>query len=51
MQTQLRMEVRTLVERATRWLINNRRRPIDIGSAVEQLAAGVQSLQQALPTS
>ena len=32
------MEVRTLVERATRWLINNRRRPIDIGAAVEQLA-------------
>ena len=48
-QTQLRMEVRTLVERATRWLINNRRRPIDIGSAVEQLAAGVQALQHALP--
>jgi glutamate dehydrogenase len=48
-QTKLRMEVRTLVERATRWLINNRRRPIDIGSAVDQLAAGVQSLQRALP--
>ena len=42
-QTELRMEVRTLVERATRWLVNNRRRPIDIGAAVEQLAAGVQA--------
>ena len=49
MQTQLRMEVRTLVERATRWLVNNRRRPIDIGAAVEQLAAGVQAVQHALP--
>ncbi len=48
-QTQLRMEVRTLVERATRWVINNRRRPIDIGAAVEQLAAGVRTVQDALP--
>ena len=39
-QTALRMEVRTLVERATRWLVNNRRRPIDIASAVTELAAG-----------
>ena len=49
-QTGLRMEVRTLVERATRWLVNNRRRPIDIGAAVAQLAAGVQAVQAALPT-
>ncbi len=37
-QTELRMEVRTLIERATRWLVNNRRRPVDIGSAVDQYA-------------
>ncbi len=49
MQTTLRMVVRTLVERATRWLVNNRRRPVDIGAAVEQFAAGVQTVQQALP--
>ena len=43
-QTELRLEVRTLVERATRWLVNNRRRPIDIGAAVEQLRrAGVRA--------
>jgi glutamate dehydrogenase len=48
-QTGLRMEVRTLVERATRWLINNRRRPVDIGAAVGQLAAGVRTVQAALP--
>jgi glutamate dehydrogenase len=49
-QTGLRMEVRTLVERATRWLVNNRSRPVDIGGAVTQLAAGVQAVQAALPT-
>jgi len=49
-QTRLRLEVRTLVERATRWLVNNRRRPIDIGSATEQFA-GVQAVQAGLPRS
>ncbi len=49
-QTTLRMEVRTLVERATRWLINNRRHPIDIGAAVAQFADGARRVQQALPT-
>ena len=50
MQTALRMEVRTLVERATRWLINNRRHPIDIGAAVAQFSDGVRTVQQALST-
>ena len=49
-QTGLRMEVRTLVERATRWLVNNRRRPIDIKAAVEELADGVRAVQQTLPS-
>ena len=49
MQTALRMEVRTLVERATRWLINNRHHPIDIGAAVAQFSDGVQAVEQALP--
>ena len=49
MQTALRMEVRTLVERATRWLINNRRHPIDIGGVVEQFSDGVRAIRQALP--
>ena len=48
-QTALRMEVRTLVERATRWLVNNRRRPVDITSAVEQYGTGVRAVQQILP--
>jgi glutamate dehydrogenase len=50
MQTVLRMEVRTLVERATRWLINNLRHPIDIGATVAQFRDGVRTVQQALPT-
>jgi glutamate dehydrogenase len=49
MQTTLRMAVRTLVERATRWLINNRRHPIDIGAAVRQFSDGVQMVREAMP--
>jgi glutamate dehydrogenase len=49
MQTRLRLEVRTLVERATRWLINNRRHPVDIGGAVQEFSDGVRTVQQALP--
>ena len=49
LQTRLRLELRTLVERATRWLVDNRRRPIDIEAAVSQLAEGVQTLLRELP--
>jgi glutamate dehydrogenase len=49
MQTTLRMAVRTLVERATRWLINNRRHPIDVGAAVGQFSDGVEAVRQAMP--
>ena len=49
MQTALRIEIRTLTERATRWLVNNRRRPIDITPAVEQFGDGVRLVQSALP--
>jgi len=49
MQTRLRLEVRTLVERATRWVINNRRHPVDIGGAVQEFSDGVRTVQQALP--
>ncbi|HET7476496.1 MAG TPA: NAD-glutamate dehydrogenase [Dermatophilaceae bacterium] len=48
-QTTLRLEVRTLVERAIRWLINNRHRPIDVSAAVDQLAAGVQQVVNQVP--
>ena len=48
-QTGLRMELRTLVERATRWLINNRHHPIDIGATAAEFSDGVRAVQQALP--
>jgi len=49
-QTQQRLEVRTLVERATRWLVNNRRRPIDISATVDFYATQVADLMEALPS-
>ncbi len=48
-QTQMRMQVRTLVERSTRWVLNNRRPPIDIGAAVDQFGAGVTAVFDQLP--
>ena len=49
-QTVMRLEVRTLVERATRWILNSRRAPIDVVAAVEQFADGVGRVKEALPT-
>ena len=51
MQTALRMEVRTLVERATRWLINNRHHPIDIGAAVGSSLMECRRFSRHCPTS
>jgi len=48
-QTDQRLAVRTLVERATRWLVNNRRRPIDISATVDFYAKPVADLMDALP--
>jgi glutamate dehydrogenase len=48
-QTEQRLEVRTLVERATRWLVNNRRRPIDISATVDFYAKPVAELMGVLP--
>jgi glutamate dehydrogenase len=48
-QTALRLEVRTLAERATRWLVDNRRRPLDVSSAVSELGPGVATVVAALP--
>src|SRR3954454_10235014 len=38
LQTSMRIEMRTLVERASRWLINNRRPPLDSQATVDQFA-------------
>jgi glutamate dehydrogenase len=40
----LRLEVRKLVERATRWIIRNRRPPIDVGATVAFFAPGVEAV-------
>ncbi len=48
-QTRMRIEMRTLVERASRWLINNRRPPLDSIATVEFFQSRVQSVMAVLP--
>ena len=50
-ETQLRMRIdmRTLVERASRWLVSNRRPPLDSEGTVESFRPGVEKLLEALP--
>jgi glutamate dehydrogenase len=43
-QIQLMLRVRVLLERATRWLIRNRPRPLDIAAAVAQFRPGAELL-------
>jgi glutamate dehydrogenase len=49
LQNALMTEGRRLVERATRWLLRNRRQPLDIAAAVSQFAPGVAAMSQELP--
>jgi glutamate dehydrogenase len=49
-QTRMRIEMRTLVERASRWLVNNRRPPLDSQATVDYFRQPVQSLMAELPT-
>jgi glutamate dehydrogenase len=44
MQTKMRLEIRTLVERATRWLVNNRRSPLDSLATIEHFAEPAQAV-------
>ena len=48
-QTAMRVQMRTLVERASRWLINNRRPPLDSQGTVDQFAGPVQATMAQLP--
>ncbi|MFZ5847709.1 MAG: NAD-glutamate dehydrogenase [Actinomycetota bacterium] len=48
-QTRMRLEVRTLVERASRWLVTNRRAPIDSEAVVDFFEVVVQRLTGELP--
>jgi glutamate dehydrogenase len=49
LQTSMRIEMRTLVERASRWLVTNRRPPLDSQTTVEQFAGPVQATMALLP--
>ncbi|CAN5442224.1 NAD-glutamate dehydrogenase [soil metagenome] len=48
-QTRMRLEMRTLVERASRWLINNRRPPMDSEGTVDFFGVLAQQVVTALP--
>ena len=48
-QTRMRLEMRTLVERASRWLINNRRPPMDSERTVDYFGVMAQQVVAALP--
>ncbi len=45
----MRIEMRTLVERASRWLVNNRRPPLDSQGTVDFFREPVQRVMRALP--
>jgi glutamate dehydrogenase len=49
LQTSMRIEMRTLVERASRWLVTNRRPPLDSQETVLQFAGPVQATMVQLP--
>jgi glutamate dehydrogenase len=48
-QTAMLLEGRRLVERGSRWLLRNRRRPLAIAAAVEDLGPGAAVLYAAVP--
>ncbi|MBB3041273.1 NAD-glutamate dehydrogenase domain-containing protein [Nocardioides soli] len=49
LQTRMRLEMRTLVERASRWLVNNRRPPLDSQGTVELFGEPVRRTMAELP--
>ncbi|MFC5907779.1 NAD-glutamate dehydrogenase [Streptacidiphilus monticola] len=48
-QTKMRLHSRRLVERSTRWLLNNRRQPLDIAETVEVFRDRVNQVWAKLP--
>ncbi len=48
-QTKMRVDMRTLVERASRWLVTNRRPPLDSEATVEFFRGPVQATMLELP--
>jgi glutamate dehydrogenase len=49
-QTTLLLEVRKLVERATRWVLGNEPAPLDLAATVSAFQAGLQTIAERLPT-
>ena len=49
-QTRMRLEMRTLVERASRWFVANRRPPMESQAVVDQFAGPVQATMAQLPS-
>jgi glutamate dehydrogenase len=48
-QTRMRLQVRTLLERASRWTVTHRRHPMDSEATVDYFDTAVQSVVVALP--
>ena len=48
-QIEMLLEARRLVERATRWLLRSRPRPLDVGAEIERFAAGAAAVGESLP--
>jgi len=48
-QTDMRLTVRTLIERATRWMVNNRRAPLDSEATVDFFGTAIHEVLTALP--
>ena len=48
LQTRMLLEGRRLIERGTRWLLRNRRRPLDIASTVEWFRPGATILYESM---
>jgi glutamate dehydrogenase len=48
-QTRMRLHSRRLVERATRWLLNNRRQPLDIAGTIEMFRERCNQVWSLLP--
>jgi glutamate dehydrogenase len=48
-QLSMLLRSRVLLERSTRWLLRNRRRPLDIAAAVTHFAPGARAIAESLP--
>jgi glutamate dehydrogenase len=48
-QTQMMLDARKLVERATRWLLRYRHTPLDIGETISHFSDGVREMAESIP--